>query len=235
MSRRGPDPVPADAIAERLGLTVRDPALIERAVTHPSWSSEHGGPHYERLEFLGDSVLGFVVADLLHSAYPDRPEGDLTQMKIALVRGGTLAEMALELGLDAFVRLGRGAERSGDRLRPSVLEAVFEAVVGALYLDQGVEAARDFISRSLGKRLTYAASAARAGDAKTTLQERAQAAGLGLPSYEIVHESGPHQERVFTAEVRLDGCIMGKGSGRTKQAAQTSAAAVALQALRAGE
>lgn len=218
-----------DEVAKRLGLTFDDTALLARAVTHPSWAAEHGGPHYERLEFLGDSVLGFIVADLLHEQYPDRAEGDLTRMKIALVRGETLTDLALEFGLDRVVRLGRGAERSGDRVRPSVLEAVFEAVVGAVYLDGGIEGAREFVRCAMGSRVAEAAHTGRTGDPKTLLQEYTQAAGMGLPSYEIVQVSGPDQERTFTAEVSVEGRLRGRGSGRSKQAAQASAAARAME------
>lgn len=222
-------------MARRLGLVLRDASLLERALTHPSYSAEHGGAHYERLEFLGDSVLGFVVADMLHGMFPDGSEGDLTKMKIALVRGGTLSAIALELGLDAAIRLGRGAERSGDRRRSSVLEAAFEAVVGAVYLDGGIDAARAFVFGAMGERGDRDALLSGAHDPKTRLQELMQARGDGLPSYSVVGESGPPQRPTFAAEVRAGQTVMGAGSGPSKQSAETAAALAALATLAASE
>jgi ribonuclease-3 len=223
--------LPAAEIATRLDLEFRDVELLQRALTHPSWSAENDGAHYERLEFLGDSVLGFIVADMLHDMFPECAEGDLTRMKIALVRGDTLAQLALKLGLDDGIRLGRGAERSGDRTRPSVLEAAFEAVVGAIYLDSGVEGAREFVRAALGSRAEMRALAEEPVEPKTLLQEMTQAKGRGLPTYRIVHESGPPQDRTFTAEAFILGNRVGTGRGKTKQAAESAAAADAVRSL----
>ncbi|HEX9093384.1 MAG TPA: ribonuclease III [Coriobacteriia bacterium] len=217
--------------AARLGLEFNDPALLQRAFTHPSWSEEMGGESYERLEFLGDSVLGFLVADLLHGMFPDAPEGQLTRMKISLVRGRTLADVARTLGLDEAVRLGRGAERSGDRHRSSVLEAVFEALVGALYLDSGVDAARAFVKRAMGERASETELAGTPDDPKPRLQEALQAAGRGLPRYVTRDISPTPQEPRFDARAMVGELEIGSGSGRSKQSAERKAASDALRAM----
>jgi len=214
---------------ERLGVRFADPALLRRALTHPSWSLEQGGLDYERLEFLGDSVLGFIVADHLHETFTDLAEGDLTVMKIALVSGRTLAAVGASLGLQETVRLGRGAARDG--VRDSVLEAVFEAVVGAVYLDAGLETTREFVLRALGDRMDPAALTASAADPKSQLQEYTQGLGLGLPVYRITGHVGPAHARRFAAEVVVADRVLGTGEGHSKQTAQQAAARDALDAL----
>lgn len=217
------------AVQERLGVTFADPALLQRALTHPSWAEEYGGPHYERLEFLGDSVLGFIVADHLHGRFPDRPEGDLTCMKRALVAGTTLAAVGRELGLDIAVRMGRGASRG--TVRDSIVEACFEAVVGAVYLDSGLEAARGLVSRALGERTDPDTLSSVENDPKSALQELTQARGLGLPRYRIVSSEGPAHEPRFVAEVALGDEPVASGEGTSKQAAEREAALAALARL----
>jgi ribonuclease-3 len=217
------------SVQERLGVTFGDPSLLQRALTHPSWSEECGGPNYERLEFLGDSILGFIVADHLHGRFPDRPEGDLTRMKWALVSGTSLAAVGRELGLDAAVRMGRGASR--ETVRDSVVEASFEAVVGAFYLDAGLEAARGLVLRALGERIGSDALAAIENDPKSALQELAQARGLGLPRYRLVSSEGPAHEPIFVVEVALGEEVLASGEGTSKQAAERAAALAALVRL----
>lgn len=217
------------AVQERLGVTFADEALLDRALTHPSWAQENGGTDYERLEFLGDSVLGFIIAGHLHEAFPDLPEGPLTRMKTALVSGNVLADAGRELGLDSALRLGKGAAR--ESVRDSVVEASFEAVVGALYLDAGLDVTRAFALRALGDRMDPETLLAVTADPKTALQELSQSRGLGLPAYRIVAEDGPPHERVFTSEVSFDGEVRGSGQGVSKQAAERAAAASALEAL----
>lgn len=218
--------------AKKLGLTFRDPELLARALTHPSWSEEHGGGDYERLEFLGDSVLGLVVAEYLHERFPESPEGELSRMKSALVRTRSLASAARSLGVAAHIRVGRGAEQGGERERASVLEAVFEALVAAIYLDGGADAARAFIIRALGEQLESANLLEDFGDAKGELQELTQGRGLALPAYRITGREGPVHAPCFAAEVEVDGVVAGQGSGRSKQAAEQAAAAQALNTLR---
>jgi ribonuclease-3 len=218
-----------DAVVEALGVPVTDRSLYRRALTHPSWALEHGGGDYERLEFLGDAVLAWIVAPRLYEAFPDAPEGDLTRMKIALTSGTTLTGVARELGLGPAIRFGRGAVR--ESTRSSVLENTFEALVAAVYLDAGIEAAGAFVLRVLGDRIDHATLLATPVDAKSRLQELAQSRGDGLPAYSIVGRSGPVHDPIFTAEVALAGEVRGRGEGATKQSAQQAAAAAALEAL----
>jgi len=218
--------------AARTGLTFADPCLLELALTHPSYARESGGADYERLEFLGDSVLGLVVAERLFRLHGDAAEGDLTRMKVAAVRGRALAAAAAEMELGAALAMGRGADRSGDRERASVLEAAFEALVGAIYLDQGLESARAFAVGHLGDLLGADALETAGDDPKTLLQQATQAAGRGLPVYRITAQSGPDHDRRFTAEVEVADDVAGTGDGLSKQAAEKDAARDALERLR---
>jgi len=218
-----------DALLQRLDVPITDRELYRRALTHPSWALEHGGQHNERLEFLGDAVLAWVVAPRLYEAFPDAPEGDLTLMKIALTSGRTLAAVARELDLGPAMRMGRGAAR--ESTRDSVLENAFEALVAAIYLDAGITVAGTFAMRMLGDRIDRQTLLATSVDAKNRLQEITQGNGLGLPSYAIVERTGPVHDPVFTAEVSLAGRVCGTGRGATKQRAEQAAAAEALEAL----
>jgi len=218
-----------DALLKRLDVPISDRELYRRALTHPSWALEHGGEHNERLEFLGDAVLAWVVAPRLYETFPDAPEGDLTLMKIALTSGKTLTAVARELDLGAAIRFGRGAAK--EATRASVLENAFEALVAAIYLDAGIESASAFALRMLGDRIDRETLLSTPLDAKNRLQELTQGAGLGLPSYAIVQRTGPVHDPVFTCEVSLSGEVRGSGQGPTKQRAQQAAAAKALESL----
>jgi len=218
-----------DALMARLGVQVHDPELLRSALTHPTWALENGGDDYERLEFLGDAVLSWIVAPRLYEAFPDLPEGSLTRMKISLTSGRTAAEVARELGLGPAIRFGRGAAHEGDRA--SVLENAFEALVGAIYLDSGLEVVGDFVLRVLGDRISREHLLAVPEDAKSRLQALTQGAGLGLPSYRIVERSGPAHSPVFAVEVSVGDRMLGSGSGATKQRAQKAAATAALEVL----
>lgn len=217
--------------AERvIGYRFVDSDLLAAALTHPSYAAEHGGAQsYDRLEFLGDAVLGFIVADEMFCAFPDEPEGDLTRRKHSVVSGAALAPAAVALGIGELLRLGRGADAAGERRRPSVLENALEALVGAIYLDGGLDAAREFVTRFRAAMPTQHASAA--GDVKSLLQQRTQALVGSLPEYRIVEAEGPPHARTFTAEVSVSGTLMGSGSGVSKQAAEKAAASAALVAL----
>jgi ribonuclease-3 len=217
------------ALQERIGHTFADPSLLHRALTHPSYCQDHGGADYERLEFLGDSVLSFVVATHLFTEFPDLPEGALTRLKSSLSSGSTLCDAARDLRLGEALFLGRGSER--EATRDSVLEDALEAVFGAAYLDGGLEVARSVIVRALGARLEADALLTTALDPKSELQELTQSRARGLPAYRIVERSGPPHAPVFTAEVHIAGALAGTGSGASKQAAQQAAAAEALKAL----
>ena len=214
-----------------LGRTFSDRELLRTALTHPSYAAEHeAADNYDRLEFLGDAVLGFIVADHVYAAYPEEPEGELTRRKHYAVSGDALASAAVDLGLTGFVLLGAGAQAAGERQRASVLENTVEALIGALYLDGGLDAARAFVVRVLGERLT--AAGVPDVDAKGALQQWSQAHRGALPTYRIVDAIGPVHARVFTAEVDVAGTVLGSGSGPSKQAAEKAAAAVALEVVR---
>jgi ribonuclease-3 len=221
---------PLEELEGRLGVVFTDRGLLQRALTHPSWTGEHGDDSYQRLEFLGDSVLGFIVADLAFSRFPDNPEGDLTRMKLALVSGVTLAGVARELDLGAAIRVGKGAEQATQR--DSVLEACFEAIVGAVYLDLGLETARDLVLRTLGDRINAdMLLVAAARNPKGELQELAQARALGLPRYDIVSSEGPVHDVRFVVRVIIGDDELAVGTGPTKQSAEQEAAKAALALL----
>jgi ribonuclease III len=220
---------PLDELEGRLGVTFVDPDLLVRALTHPSYSLEQGGDDYERLEFLGDAVLAWIVAAHLYEAFPALDEGLLTRMRIALTSGRVLAEVAREIDLGAWMRFGRGAAR--EVTRDSVLENAFEALVGAVYLAFGPDGARDFVLRWLGGRMDPEALLGAVADAKSRLQEHTQSLGLGLPVYEIVATTGPAHDPRFTAEVSIGSEVWGTGDGASKQDAQQAAALAALRAL----
>lgn len=217
--------------AERLlGHVFTDRSLLLTALTHPSYAAEHADVNtYDRMEFLGDAVLGFVVSDHVYSAYPTEPEGELTRRKHFAVAGDALAEAAEALGLSDFVLLGSGANAAGERQRASVLENTMEALIGALYLDAGLDVARAFVLRVLGPRLE--AHDVPEVDSKSALQQWTQWHSGCLPSYRIVEVEGPVHARTFTAAVAVDDRVLGVGSGPSKQAAEKAAASYALDVL----
>lgn len=177
----------------------RDPGLLTQALTHRS----HGGKHYERLEFLGDSLLNLVVSELLYHGRQHAPEGDLSRMRSRLVRDVTLAEIALELNLGPYLRLGQGELRSGGFLRESILADVVEALIGAIYVDGGFEAARKVVTELIGQRLDDLPEAEKLKDPKTRLQELLQAHGLDLPDYSVLAESGADHAKRFLVRCAL--------------------------------
>ncbi len=215
----------------RLGHQFRNRELLDEALTHRSWASEAGiSTHYERIEFLGDSLLGLVTADWLFELHTGRAEGELSLLKSMLVNEDALARYAARIAIGEGLRLGAGEERSGGRFKASLLADVLEALFGAVYLDAGFAAAREVVR-------TYLESASelpleqRAVDPKSTLQEQIQARGWPLPVYSVVEESGPDHDKVFTVEVRLRGALAGRGIGRTKKGAEQAAAGGALAEL----
>lgn len=215
-------------LEEKLGYRFHDPKLLELALTHSSRSNEEGKGHLgcnERLEFLGDAILGFVVAEALYRKYPELPEGDMTRLRAELVCEKSLVEAAAPLELGANLRLSRGEEQGGGHGRPSMIADSFEAVLAAIYLDGGEEAARAFLSRSLLPRLGRTKGLNR--DYKTKLQEAVQSLGIGIPIYQMVGESGPDHDKRFFAQVIYDGKVAGEGSGRSKKEAEQSAAEAA--------
>jgi len=225
-------------LEEALGYQFRNPALLESALTHRSHSHELGHPddNYERLEFLGDAFLGFVVAERLYREDDAATEGQLSRRRQLVVRTTTLAPAARQLGLGESARLGRGEQGSGGRTKQSLLADLFEAVLGAIYLDGGVRPARSFVRRHLGPALTAAGQLRAAGDDyKTRLQERIQALLRRTPRYRIVATSGPAHDLAFDVEVLLDDRVLGTGSGPSRKQAEQAAAAVALARVEAEE
>jgi ribonuclease III len=213
--------------------------LLREALTHPSaLPPKQGGPrsrrtapprHYERLEFLGDRVLGLIVADLLWRRFDSEPEGPLTRRHGELVRRDTLAAIALEMGLDRFVQMSPAEAASGRAASPSVLADVLEAVIAAIYLDGGFTAAVAFVERLWGPRVADMKRPPR--DPKTLLQEWAQGRGLPLPAYRLAATDGPDHARRFTVTVRLSGCEEASATASSKRAAEAAAAAVLLERL----
>ena len=214
----------------RLGHQFRQRALLETALTHSSWANENRGAGAlcnERLEFLGDSILGVTVADFLYRRYPDMPEGRMTRLRAELVCEQSLYRVACALELGGCLRLGKGEERNGGRARPSILSDAVEALIAALYLDAGMEAAADFIRASLLTDLD-AAEPLCSADYKTALQEIVQRESGRTLAYELTGESGPDHAKVFCVRVLLNGEPIGEGTGRTKKEAEQFAARAAL-------
>lgn len=211
----------------RLGRVFDDPSLLVQAVSHRSWCSEVSGqPSNERLEFLGDAVLGLIVADHCFRTYPAWAEGDMAQVRAAVVNTNVLAEVAAELSLGEAIRLGRGEATSGGRGKASILADSCEAVIGAIYLDGGWDAAQKFVLEHLGSRISAAAAGPGSDDHKTRLQELVVHMHGHAPRYEVVG-SGPDHDRRFTANVFVAGEHVGIGVGRSKKDAEQAAARAA--------
>lgn len=221
-----------ESLESKLGYAFRDRALLVNALTHSSYANENRGKSCdsnERLEFVGDSVLGMVVATRLYERYPDMPEGRMTRLRAQLVCEESLHAVALELELGKYIRLGRGEEHSGGRNRTSILADAVEALIAAMYLDGGLDVARSFITARLLSDLADEECAG--ADSKTELQELIQRKSGQSLAYEMLSESGPDHDKVFTARVLLNGESVGEGAGRTKKEAEQSAAREALRRL----
>jgi ribonuclease-3 len=242
-NQSGPDSQNVSTLAsleEKLGYTFRDTRLLERALTHRSWAHESVGAgeeekarslHNEALEFVGDSVLGLVVAETLFHTHPEVTEGELSRMKHRLVSTQTLARVARELQLGEHLRVGRGEEKTGGRRKRAILADTFEAVLAAIYLDGGYEEAARFVSRALGRELEEASpESAAAADFKTMLQERLQAEQHVMPHYEVVETLGPPHARTFRVEAVWGDERVG-GVGKTIKSAETDAARRALELM----
>jgi ribonuclease-3 len=219
--------------AERIGLPFNDNLLLGRALTHRSYLNEHPEAleDNERLEFLGDAILDFMVGAWLYNRYPEMPEGDLTRMRSALVHTEQLAEFAKQIDLGAALRLGKGESQAGGRSRPALLCDAFEALIGALYLDGGIDAVWKFISSMLEECADDILINHKAEDAKSLFQEWAQAQGFSTPEYITRRSSGPDHSKVFEVDVLVNGKVYGSGSGHGKQAATKSAAHDALKRM----
>jgi ribonuclease-3 len=219
----------------RLGYSFRDPALLSRALTHRSFTNEHRdprSPNNERLEFLGDTVLGFVIGEYIYRSFPNLQEGALSKIKAHLVSAAMLSAKARELGVGRFLRMGTGEARSGGADKASLLADAFEAVVAAVYLDGGLSAAETLVHKVFAPDVAgIDIGDLSFHDYKTALQECAQSLGLPLPEYRVVDEYGPDHEKAFVVEVFWDGVAFTYGRGPSKREAQRKAAKEALKKL----
>jgi ribonuclease-3 len=221
-----------DPLQDSLGLTI-EAELMVRALTHRSYAYENGGlPTNERLEFLGDAVLGLVVTDALYRRHPDLPEGQLAKLRAAVVNMRALADVARGLDLGSHIRLGRGEETSGGQDKSSILADTLEALIGAVYLEHGVESARAFVHRLVDPLLESSAALGAGLDWKTSLQELTASLSLGVPEYHVTEE-GPDHAKIFHAEAVVQGRGRGAGTGRSKKEAEQRAASAAFNALKA--
>lgn len=219
-------------ILSEISSTDVDESLLRRALTHRSFAYENGGiPHNERQEFLGDAVLGLVVTETLYTEHPDAPEGQLAKQRAAVVNSRALAEVARGLELGEYLLLGRGELSTGGRTKDSILADTTEAVIGTVFLCGGMEAGRRIVHHLIDPLMSATARLGAALDWKTSLQEATSAAGLGAPAY-LVDGQGPDHDKVFTAQVVIDGRVLGVGEGRNKKGAEMLAAERAWVSLR---
>jgi ribonuclease-3 len=226
---------PAAALAERLGIAVRDSGLIEQALIHSSWLHEHpdAAPgHNERLEFLGDAVVNLAISDALYAAYPNDDEGLLSARRAAIVSTVGLARLAHRIDLGSLLFLGEGEAKRGGRSRPSLLASSFEALAGALYLDVGWEPTRDWLVDVAGPEIAMDPSGLALKSPKSRLQEFTQRRTGSRPIYQVVDASGPDHEKLFRVQVVVEGRVLGVGEGSSRRIAETAAAVHALEEIR---
>jgi ribonuclease-3 len=220
------------ALQRTLGISFNDLALLEQALVHSSYVNENpdlAPISNERLEFLGDAVLGLVVAEKLYQDFPRFSEGEMTRLRAALVRRDTLARVARAIGLGDYLYLGKGEEAGGGRRKPANLAGALEAAIAAICLDQGLTATKDFILRLLNPGLGKIVSQGLVVDYKSRLQELVQARGQQTPVYRVIEATGPDHDRRFTVEVKVGDAVLGRGSGKSRKAAETEAARMALE------
>ena len=219
-------------LEQKIGYTFRDKALLDNALTHSSYANEHrekGAASNERLEFLGDSILGLIVADHLYRTRPDLPEGDLTRIRAALVCENSLVDVAKELDLGSYLKLGKGEESGGGRHRPSIQADAVEAMLAAVYLDGGIGQARKLVHALILGHEREKTAAGR--DYKTALQELIQRESGQVLTYRLTGESGPDHAKIFSMEVLLNGEAIGSGQGHSKKEAEQAAARAAVEKL----
>lgn len=219
-----------NALQKTLRVRFKDSSLLEQALVHTSYLNEN--PHLvlssnERLEFLGDAVLGFIIAVELYRRFPDISEGEMTKLRASVVRRDALAHVARAIRLGDYLFLGRGEEASGGRRKPANLARALEALIAAIFLDRGLAVTRGFILRLVGRELNKGTES----DYKSRLQELLQAKQKSKPAYHVIAVAGPEHDRTFTVAVRVGGKVLGKGSGKSKKAAETKAARIALGRL----
>jgi len=217
-----------------LGVFFKDPSLLEQALVHSSYVNENPGSALtsnERLEFLGDAVLGSVIAEKLYHDLPSFTEGEMTKLRATLVCRDTLAQAARAIGLGDYLYLGKGEEASGGQHKPVNLAGALEAVIAAIYLDQGAATAKDFVLRLFDKEFQKVVSQGAEVNYKSQLQELIQAREQQTPAYHVIEATGPDHDRRFTVEVKVGDTVLGRGSGRSKKEAETEAARSALERL----
>ncbi len=222
------------ALQQILGVSFNDPSLLEQAIVHSSYLNENPDSatnSNERLEFLGDAILGCVIAEKLYTEFPHINEGGMTQLRSELVRRECLARIASAINLGDYLYLGRGEEASGGRHKPTNLAAALEAVIAAIYLDQGLATTRDFILRLFHPELERVASQGTKADYKSQLQEFAQARWQLTPVYHVIEALGPDHHKRFTVEVKVGDTVLGRGSGKSKRMAEAEAAQEALRQI----
>ncbi|MCC5890626.1 MAG: ribonuclease III [Alkalibacterium sp.] len=220
-------------VKDKFGVTFNDENVLIEAFTHSSYANDHRDKqirNLERLEFLGDAVLEVTVSEYLYHKYPNEPEGKLTRMRASIVRAESLAKLTQEYQLHHYVRLGKGEEQMNGRTRPSLLCDVFEAFIGAVFVDQGMESVKEILKAILFPKIDSGAFS-HGMDHKTALQELLQRNGVVTIEYKVVGHTGPDHQKEFIVEVFVEGDSFGKGSGRSKKAAEQSAAKVALDSL----
>jgi ribonuclease-3 len=222
-------------LQQALGIRFREPYLLELALVHSSYVNENPGAapaSNERLEFLGDAILGLVIAEKIYHQYPHYSEGEMTRLRSTLVCSTTLSGIAKSIGLGDYIYLGKGEDASGGRHKTANLASALESVIAAVFLDQGLDIARDFIFRLFHTELDKLASGDTANDYKSQLQHLLQSRYKKTPVYCVIEAAGADHERLFTAEVRIDETVLGRGSGKNTKTAETVAARQALEKLK---
>jgi ribonuclease-3 len=221
-------------VEEKLGITFKDPKLLKTALTHRSYLNEHRGMHLEnneRLEFLGDAVLELIISSELFKKYPKKPEGELTAIRSALVRTESLAQESRLLGVGEHILMSKGEEVSGGKDKDFILANLYEAVLGAIYLDQGIEVCREFVKRTVLKKLNRVIDQELFIDPKTRVQELIQAKYKVTPTYTLIKQRGPDHDRTFTVGLKVGKKLMTKGTGISKQKAEEDAARKCIEKL----
>lgn len=226
----------ADLLAEQLGLPIRDRRLLAQALTHTSWLHEHPGEaagHNERLEYLGDAVINLAVSEALYARHPDDDEGILSARRAAIVSSTGLATLATRIDLGSYLSLGEGESARVGQQRPSILASGFEALAGALLLDIGWDATRDWLIATAGPEIEAGLPPGLLKSPKSRLQEATQRASGGRPAYRVIEAAGPDHDKVFRVEVTVAGEVLGLGNGPSRRVAETAAAAEAVEVLEA--
>jgi ribonuclease-3 len=219
---------------ENIGIKFQSPSLLETALTHSSFVNESSGTiieSNERLEFLGDAILGLVVAEKLYQDFSEFSEGEMTKLRSALVRRDTLARVARAIRLGDFLHMGKGEEASGGRDKTANLAGALEAVIAAISLDQGAAVTKDFVLKLLGEEMVKVVSQGMGADYKSRLQELMQSRGQSPPAYRMIEAAGPDHDKSFTVEVMAGDMVLGSGTGKSKKLAETEAARSALERL----